>query len=178
MRIPSDYDARLRIAREAFDFIEREVRPFLAAGGRLWSKGSRGYPSQLRQKLLRLDKAHVVTFATHDAMLLDSSQRQIEHVVPMKRIVIEIVDPGQADPRSNSRFDAVAGGPATSPEDLIAVFDRLLVKCWVTADERYRLNRAGRSLQWDAPDGYGWSRYTLAAVTAYRLTANGDLLRD
>jgi len=128
--------------------------------------------------LLRLDKAHVVTFATHDPMLLDSSQRQIEHVVPMKRIVIEIVDPGQADPRSNSRFDAIAGGPATSPEDLIAVFDRLLVKYWVTAELHDRLNRAGRSLQWDTPDGDGWSRYRLAVVTAYRLTANGDPLRD
>ena len=178
MRTPIEYDARLRIATEVFDFIEREVRPFLAAGGRLWSKGSRGYPSQLRQMLLRLDKAHVVTFATHDAMLLDSNQRQIEHVVPIKRIVIEIVDPGQADPRSNSRFDVIAGGPAMSPEDLISVFDRLLVKCWVTADEHDRLNRAGRSLQWDAPDGDGWSRYRLAAVTAYQLTANGDLLRD
>jgi len=178
MQIPSDDDARLRIAEEAFDFIEREVRPFLAAGGRLWSKGSRGYPSKIRQMFLGLDKAHGVTFATRDAMLVDSSQRQIEHVVPVKRIVIEIVDPGQADPRSNSRFDALAGGPAMSPKDLISVFDRLLVKCWVTADEHDRLNRAGRSMQWDAPDGDGWTRYRLAGVTAYRLTASGDLLRD
>lgn len=178
MRIPNDDEARLQTAREAFDFIELEVRPFITAGGRLWSKGSRGYPSQLRQMLLRLDKTHVVTFATHDAMLLDSGERQVEHVVPIKRIMIEIVDPGQADPRSNSRFDAIAGGPARSPEDLISVFDRLLVKCWVTPAEHDLLNRAGRSLQWDAPNGDGWARYKLAAVTAFRLTANGDLLRD
>jgi hypothetical protein len=173
LRIPGNHDARLRIAVGVFDFIEREVRPFLAAGGRLWSKGSRGYPSQLRQMLLQLDKTHAVTFATHDAMLLDPNQREVEHVIPIKRIVIEIVDPSQADPRCNSRFDPIAGGPAASPDDLLSVFDRLLVKCWVTADEHDRLNRAGRSLQWDAPDGDGWLRYKLAAVTPYRLTANG-----
>jgi len=178
MRIPSGHDARLRIAEEAFEFIEREVRPFLADGGRLWSKGSRGYPRRLRQMLQGLDNAHVVMFATRAAMLVDRRQRIVEHVVPMKRIVVEIVDPAQADPRSNSGSDPIAGGPATSPEHLISVFDRLLVKCWVTADEHDRLNRAGRSLQWDAPDGDGWSRYKLADVTAYRLTVDGDLPPD
>lgn len=142
MRIVSDEGRRRRIAKDAFEFIEGEVRPFLAAGGRLWSKGSRGYPRRLRQMLQALDHAHAMTFATHDAMLLDRSQRIVEHVVPMKRIVVEIVDPGQADPRSNSGADPIAGGPATSPEDLISVFDRL------------------------------------ADVAAYRLTADGNLLRD
>lgn len=168
---------RLAIANEAYAFIEGEVRPFLAAGGRLWSKGSLGYPRRLRQMLQGLDRAHTVTFATHDAMLIERNERKIEHVVPMKRIVVEIVDPGQADPRSNSVVDPIAGGPAHSPEDLISIFDRLLVKCWVTGAEHDRLNRASRSSQWDAPDGDGWSRYEQAGVVAYRLTAAGDLDR-
>lgn len=178
MRIPSGDERRLRVAMVAYQFIEGEVRPFLAAGGRLWSKGSRGYPSRLRQMLQGLNDAHAVEFATHDAMQLDRSLRIVEHVTPMKRIVVEIVDPAQADPRSNSVADPIAGGPATSPEHLISIFDRLLVKCWVTADEHDRLNRTGPSFQWDAPDGDGWARYSQAGVAAYRLRANGDLLSD
>lgn len=162
----SDNERRLVIARTAYEFIESEVRPFLANGGRLWSKGSRGYPSRLRQMLNRLDAAHDVTFATEGSMRLPSRQREIEHVTPMKRIIIEIIDPLQADPRSNSSFAPIAGGPATSPEHLLAIFDKLLVKCWVTAEEHERLNRAGESLQWDAPDGDGWARYRLAGVVA------------
>lgn len=155
---------RFRIATAAFDVIEREVRPFLAAGGRLWSKGSQGYPARLRQILAGLDSDHQVTYATRDAMLLPQSRRIVEHVMPMKRIIIEIVDPRQADPRSNARFEPVAGGPATTPEEVLEIFDRLLVKCWVTAEEHDRLNRAGRSHQWDAPDGDGWARYWKAGV--------------
>lgn len=96
----------------------------------------------------------------------------------MKRIVIEIVDPRQADPRSNTRTTSIAGGPASSPEELLAIFDRLLVKCWVTSEEHDRLNVAGRSLQWDAPDGDGWARYEQAGVVAYRLTPSGQMIRD
>ncbi|MBM7826985.1 hypothetical protein [Microbacterium aurum] len=75
----------------------------------------------------------------------------------MKRIVIEIVDPAQADPRSNSHADPIAGGPATSPEHLLAIFDGLLQKCWVTKEEHDRLNRASRGLSgrrwiWYWPD--------------------------
>ena len=175
MSSSADDERRLRIATEAFTLIEAEVRPFLATGGRLWSKGSRGYPSRLRQILQRLDKAHDVTFATDDAMQLERSQRVVEHVVPMKRIVVEIVDPDQADPRSNSGSAPIAGGPATSPEHLITIFDRLLEKCWVTKDEHDRLNRAGRSFQWDAPDGDGWSRYGQAGIVPHPLTKSGEL---
>jgi len=174
MSIPSLDQHRFRIAQEAYALIEGEVRPFITAGGRLWSKGSQGYPRRLRQILQGLDRAHTVTFATKDALLIDLKQRKVEHVVPMKRIVIEIVDPGQADTRSNSNADPIAGGPAVSPEDLISIFDRLLVKCWVTGDEHDRLNRAGRSFQWDAPDGDGWARYRQAGVIAYPLAANGN----
>lgn len=62
-----------------------------------------------------LDSAHSVTFATPDSLKLDLVERVVEHVVPMKRIVIEIVDPSEADPRSNSSSTAIANGPATSP---------------------------------------------------------------
>jgi hypothetical protein len=170
-------DRRLRIATKAYEFIEGEVRPFVVSGGRLWSKGSHGYPARLRRMLNGLDDAHPVTFATVEAMKLDEGERIVEHVVPIKRIMIEIVEPGQADPRSNSLVDAIAGGPATSAEHLITIYDRLLTTCWVTAEEHDRLNRAGRSLQWDAPDGDGWARYRLAGVAAYALTADGHLIR-
>lgn len=173
-----DDERRMRIATEAFDLIEAEVRPLLASGGRLWSKGSGGYPSRLRQILHGLDKAHGVTFATQDAMRLPRGQRVVEHVIPFKRIVIEIVDPSQADPRSNTHNAPIADGPATSPEHLISIFDRLLQKCWVTKDEHDSLNRAGSSLQWDAPDGDGWSRYRQAGVVAYRLAEVDDTSRD
>lgn len=159
-------ERRTRAAIAAFDLIETEVRPHLAAGGNLWTKGSGGYPRRLRQMLGALDKGHAVTFATRDAMQLAPAERVVEHVIPFKRIIVEIVDPNQADPRSNTHQRPIAGGPATSPEHLLSIFDRLLVKCWVTKDEHDRLNRAGRSLQWDAPDGDGWARYRLADVIA------------
>ncbi|MFC5337910.1 hypothetical protein [Leucobacter denitrificans] len=85
----------------------------------------------------------------------------------MKRIIIEIVDPRQADPRSNTSHSPIAGGPAGSPEHLIKIFDRLLQKCWVTEEEHDRLNRAGRSFQWDAPNGDGWSRYKKAQINVH-----------
>ncbi|WP_101847489.1 hypothetical protein [Zhihengliuella sp. ISTPL4] len=161
---------RGRAARAAFELIETEVRPHLAAGGNLWTKGSGGYPRQLRQMLRVLDHGHRVTFATRDAMGLAPAERVIEHVIPFKRIIVEIVDPSQADPRSNTHQEPIAGGPATSPEHLLSIFDQLMRKCWVSKDEHDRLNRAGRSLQWDAPDGDGWARYRLADVVAYPLT--------
>ncbi|MEV7618913.1 hypothetical protein AB0N59_02135 [Microbacterium sp. NPDC089321] len=166
--LPTD-ERRARAAIAAFDLIETEVRPHLAAGGTLWTKGSGGYPRRLRQMLGVLDKGHAVTFATRDAMQLAPAERVVEHVIPFKRIIVEIVDPSQADPRSNTHQEPIAGGPATSPEHLLSLFNRLLVKCWVTKDEHHRLNRAGRSLQWDAPDGDGWARYRLADVVAYPL---------
>jgi hypothetical protein len=173
-----DGERRLRIATQAYELIEAEVRPLLASGGRLWSKGSGGYPSRLRKILHGLDQAHDVTYATDNAMQIPSGQRVVEHVMPFKRIVIEIVDPSQADPRSNTHNTPIAGGPATSPEHLISIFDQLLQKCWVTHDEHDLLNRAGSSLQWDAPDGDGWSRYRLAGVVAHRLTGVDDAGRE
>lgn len=110
-------------------------------------------------------------------MRLDLVERVVEHVVPMKRIVIEIVDPGQADPRSNSASRAIADGPATSPEHLIRIFDELLVKCWVTKEEHNLLNRTGRSFQWDAPGGDGWARYRAAGVVARPLGEDEQLIQ-
>lgn len=162
-------ERRLRIATEVHDLVDSEVRPHLAVGGNLWTKGSRGYPSRLRHMLRGLDDVHDVRFATHDAMQLDLAERVVEHVIPFKRIIVEIVDPSQADPRSNTLQEPIAGGPATSPEHLLPIFDKLVQKCWVTKDEHDRLNRAGRSFQWDAPDGDGWARYRLAGVVAYPL---------
>lgn len=167
-----DDERRLRVATAAFDLIQSAVRPYLASGGRLWSKGSQGYPSRLREILRGLDNTHGVTFATRDAMQLPEDQRVVEHVTPFKRIIIELVDPSQADPRSNADTAPIAGGPAISPEHLIMIFDQLLQKCWVTREEHDRLNRAGASLQWDAPDGDGWARYRRAEVTAHRLTSD------
>lgn len=167
MTTPPDDDRRIRAAIAAFDLIEMEVRPHLATGGNLWTKGSGGYPRRLRWMLRTLDDSHAVTFGTRDAMQLVPNERVIEHVIPFKRIIVEIVDPSQADPRSNTHQEPIAGGPATSPEHLLSIFDQLLEKCWVTKEEHDRLNRAGRSLQWDAPDGDGWARYRLADVVAY-----------
>lgn len=163
-------ERRTRVAIAAFDLIETEVRPHLATGGNLWTKGSGGYPSRLRKMLRVLDDGHPVGFATREALQLPPDERVVEHVIPFKRIIVEIVDPRQADPRSNTNRGPIAGGPATSPEQLLSIFDRLLQKCWVTTDEHDRLNRAGRSLQWDAPDGDGWARYRLAEVVAYPVT--------
>lgn len=173
--VPLSDERRLRIADRAYRYIAEEVRPYLAAGGRLWTKGSAGHPRRVRQLLHGLDETHPVTYATRDAMELEPRQRIVEHVTPMKRIVIEIVDPAQADPRSNTAFAPIAGGPATSAEQLLSIFDRLLVKCWVTNEEHDRLNRAARSYQWDAPNGDGWARYRKAGVMAYPLTPGGFL---
>lgn len=162
-------DRRARAAVAAFNLIETEVRPHLAAGGNLGTKGSGGYPHGLRQVLRALDEGHPATFVARAAMELAPTERVVEHVIPFKRIIVEIVDPSQADPRSNTLQEPIAGGPATSPEHLLPIFDKLVQKCWVTKDEHDRLNRAGRSFQWDAPDGDGWARYRLAGVVAYPL---------
>jgi hypothetical protein len=165
MRAGRTVDVRNAIAAEAFELIEQEVRPFISDGGLLWTKGSRGYPTRLRKLLEKLDIDSPVSYATDAALLLPVRERVVEHVLPMKRIVIEIVDPGQADPRSNTSKAPIADGPAVSPEHLIKIFDQLLEKCWVTKEEHDRLNSADKSMQWDAPNGDGWARYKLANVT-------------
>lgn len=164
---------RYKVALEAFEMIEQEIRPFLAEGGQLWTKGSRGYPTRMRKLLEKLDFDCPIGYATEDALLLPVKERIVEHVLPMKRIVIEIIDPSQADPRSNTSKLPISEGPATSPKHLIEIFDFLLEKCWVTKEQHDRLNVAAKSMQWDAPDGNGWARYELANVIAYSLES-GD----
>ncbi|MCR6645327.1 MAG: hypothetical protein NVV62_12930 [Terricaulis sp.] len=120
--------------------------------------------------LAALDSAIPVTHTTADALALDEKARIVEHVIPMKRIVTEIIDPSKADPRSNTAFAPIADGPADSPQHLLSIFDTLTIKCWVTADEHARLNTIGRSSQWDAPDGDGWARYDSAGIRAVPLS--------
>ncbi len=160
---------RLQPATRVYQFIEEEVRPFLAAGGTLHTKGSRGYPTKLRTMLLWLDATVPITHATTAALLLPLQQRQVEHVFPVKRVAVEMVDPSKADPRSNTSFAPIANGPANSPEHLLDIFDRLWIKCWITPDEHGRLNTCVPSAQWDAPNGDGWARYRLAGVVAMPL---------
>ena len=162
-------ELRLAIATKAFQLIDEEVRPFIAEGGQIWTKGSRGYPTRMRKLLEKLDVDIPVSHATKEALLLPVGQRIVEHVLPMKRIVIEIIDPNQADPRSNTSNAPIYEGPATSPRHLIEIFDHLLTKCWVTRAEHDRLNTAAKSLQWDAPNGNGWLRYERASVIPYPL---------
>jgi hypothetical protein len=165
---------RYKVALEAFELIEQEIRPFIAEGGNLWTKGSRGYPTRMRKLLEKLDVDCPIGFATEEAMLLPVKERIVEHVLPMKRIVIEIIDPGQADPRSNTNKLPISAGPATSPTHLIEIFDILLEKCWVTKEEHERLNNAAKSMQWDAPNGNGWARYELANVIPYSLESKDN----
>jgi hypothetical protein len=164
---------RLRIAEKAYRFVEDEARPYLRSGGNLHTKGSGGYPAELRKLLAPLDRIAQVTHATVAAWALEKEHRCVEHVVPMKRIAVEIIDPTKADPRCNTRFDPIAGGPATSPQHLLEIFDRLVLKCWVTDEEHSRLNQAARSMQWDAPNGDGWARYARAGVVAQLISAFG-----
>lgn len=162
-------ERRLAIAEAAYRLVENEARPHLARGGNLHTKGSGAYPAKLRTLLSPLDRAIPVTYATEAALAIDIKRRCVEHVLPLKRIAVEIIDPSKADPRLNTLFAPLAGGPATSPEHLLEIFDALILKCWVTPEEHTRLNQAGESLQWDAPDGDGWERYRRANVVALRL---------
>ncbi|GAA1958026.1 hypothetical protein [Microbacterium aquimaris] len=53
----------------------------------------------------------------------------------------------------------------THARSAVAIFDALLAKCWVTPEEHDRLNRAGASLQRDAPNGDGGTRFAANART-------------
>jgi hypothetical protein len=167
MTISDDQQLHVRraaIAAAAWEWIENCVHLHLHAGGSLHSKGSGGLPATFRQRFLgRLDTG-CVRYATPAALERPVAERVVEHVIPLKRIAIEIFDPALADPRSNTLFDPLAGGPARSPEDVLRIFDTLCAKCWVTKEEHARLNRAAASLQWDAPNGDGWARYRAAGL--------------
>lgn len=89
----------------------------------------------------------------------------------MKPIIIEIVDPPRLIhvrmPATQRSLVVLRPNSSTCSQ----IFDRLLQTCWVTSEEHGRLNRAGSSLQRDAPDGDEWARYRLAGVVAYPLDA-------
>jgi len=151
-------------ALEAWEAIVLPARAHLAAGGNLHTKGSGGWPKRLRTYLDRVDRLVPFTLASDAAMALPVAERIREHVMPMKRIAIEIIDPSACDPRANTRRDAIAGGPARDAQHMEEIALRLIRKAWVTREEHRRLNLAGASFQWDAPDGDGLERYRRAGV--------------
>jgi len=164
-------DRRMQIAERAYRFIEDEVRPHLRRGGNLHTKGSNGYPGKLRRMLAGLDKTPP-THVSLAAKAADLENCQIEHVIPWKRIIVELVDPAACDDRINTSKQPIAGGPASSPQQLLHIFDQLAKeKCWVTKDEHRRLNTVIPSSQWDAPDGDGWKRYGLAGIEVIPLSS-------
>lgn len=178
MSIQSDSERRRRIARIAFALIEDEVRPFLAPRRSLVVQGFERLPSSAPSDAStagQCSHGHLRNTVRDAARARSTSRRACR---PDEANSGRDRRPRQADPRSNTDITPIAGGPATSPEHVLSIFDRLLVKCWVTPDEHVRLNRAGRSFQWDAPDGDGWSRYRQAAVVAYRLSATGEMSDD
>ncbi|WP_420380875.1 hypothetical protein [Marivita sp.] len=78
-----------------------EGRALLAGGGRLHTKGSHGIPQRLRSIFLkRIDAAIPVSLTTQAAIEAPSEETAIEHLVPMKRIAIVIIDPAAHDPRT------------------------------------------------------------------------------
>ena len=140
-----------------------EGRRIIRSGGRLHSKGSAQVPSRLRKSLLnRIDREIPVIFKSEAAML-PGSKTHIEHVTPMKRIAIEIIDPSAHDPRT------VGGGPAGlgPARDLLHAVEiarTMIVKALVTQEEHALINRSGVSLQWDAPAKDILARYHTAGV--------------
>ncbi len=82
------HDPRMGVAITAWQWIEQNVRPHLAAGGGLHSKGSNGLPAEFRRRFLSRLESGEVRFATPSALALPVGERKVEHVVPMKRIAI------------------------------------------------------------------------------------------
>ena len=154
----------MKPAQHIFDFIVNVARPHIEKGGKLHSKGSAGIPSKMRQLLKPLDNKVPVSLTTDAAANLPRTERKIEHLVPLKRIAIELIDPSHADPRCNTSFDPIAGGPANSSADVDRIFKKLCKKVYVTKEEHQRLNTVAPSLQWDAPNGDGLARYKLAGI--------------
>lgn len=140
------------------------ARAHIRAGGNLHTKGSGGFPAQLRVALSWLDATVPVTRTSPAAAAARGERTAIEHVLPWKRIATEIIDPTKADPRSNTVFTPIEDGPARDPEHMIDLAKRLIVKARVTEAEHSRLNNISRSMQWDAPNGDGMERYRRAGI--------------
>ncbi|WP_170451251.1 hypothetical protein [Ruegeria arenilitoris] len=158
----TDHD---QLAVQAYQYITDVARPFVARGGRLWTKtpGFEGIApaTTLRDMLAPLDADVPVTLTT-EAAALAGVRIDVEHVLPVKRIAIEMIDPLQGDPRCGS--NRVLIGRAESPADVLRIYLALAVKCYVTNDEHKRLNRAHRSSKWDAWNGDWRERYKRAGV--------------
>ena len=157
--------AELRIAHVAFEYIETVARPYIRAGGRLWTKtpGLTGeQPATHLRKLLKpLDDTVPIRFTTTAAMTPGAITDR-EHALPVKRIAIEMIDPMQGDPRCGS--NRVLIGRAESPEDVISIYRALAVVVLVTKAEHARLGKAHRSSAWDALGGDWRRRYAAAGI--------------
>lgn len=146
-----------------------EGRALLAAGGRLYTKGSQGIPQRLRSVFLqRIDATIPVTLATQAGREASDHEIAIEHLVPMKRIAIEIIDPSAHDPRTGGANVELLG-PAVDIEHAEEIARKLIVKARVTKEEHARLNTAYPSFQWDAPAADGRARYRAAGIDLFEI---------
>ena len=153
---------------KAWDII-LEGRDILAKGGRLYSQGSNGVPSRLRRYLLSdVDKDVPVTLTTASARCASPSDLVIEHIVPMKRIAIEIIDPEAHDPRTGGNSPQTLG-PARNIDHAREIAATMIEKAYVTREEHSRLNAQSASYQWDAPGGDGHARYRGAGIELKRI---------
>jgi hypothetical protein len=144
-----------------------EGRQILTSGGTLFSKGSNKVPSRLRKCFLdRIDKSIPITFESRAARE-PGAKTHIEHMVPMKRVAIEIIDPSGHDPRTVDG-GAEGLGPARNLEHAEEIARKLIVKAFVTEDEHKQLNRSGRSQQWDTAKGDPMKRYRDCGITLVR----------
>lgn len=141
-----------------------EGRSIVASGGRLHSKGSNRVPARLRQALItRIDRRVAVTLTSEAARNADPADVVVEHVIPIKRIAIEIIAPEAHDPRTGGRAKTTLG-PARDLAHAEQIAGKMLIKAYVTRAEHDRLNTASRSFQWDAPAGNGMARYQAAGI--------------
>jgi hypothetical protein len=168
----SDEKARA-IAEKAWRYIEDVARPFVRAGGRLATKtpGFHGvHPTtKLRKMLRRYDATFPPTYTTRAAMM-PGAELEREHALPVKRIIIEMIDPQQGDHRCNSNRTLI--GAAQSPEDVLRIYRELIVIVVVTKEEHDRLGKAHRSARYDAIDGDWRKRYAAAGIEVFPLNAS------
>ncbi len=134
----SNYSAlKLDVAKRAWAYITQSARPYVARGGRLYTKTPGFYgeapATALRAILKPLDDLVVASFTTEMATRPGAVTHR-EHAMPVKRIAIEMIDPFQGDPRCKS--NRILVGRAESAEDVLAIFDKLVVIAIVTDDEQ------------------------------------------
>lgn len=87
-------------------------RAIIDAGGRLYSKGSKGISRRLRVAFLdNIDATIPATLTSLAAKTAPAEQVVIEHLIPMKRIAIEIIDPAGHDPRTGGDAPETIGPP-------------------------------------------------------------------